>query len=109
MKEQAYQSLLKSMPHTVREFATYKTAIENRSPKTIEEYVLDLRTFFRYIIATRHGIELDSQDFYDLELSSVGIEFVKTIGTESCRAERMQLLVIKKMVRHICLQLCRVK
>ena len=33
----------------VREFAGYKSAIQGCSQKTVEEYLLDLRTFFRYL------------------------------------------------------------
>ncbi len=73
--------LLTNMPRSVREFATYKTAIENCSPKTVEEYVVDLRTFFRYIVATRHGIKLDGEEFLCLDMSGVDLEFIKTIDT----------------------------
>ncbi len=75
-------SLVCKMPKCVKEFATYKTAIENCSIKTVEEYVLDLRTFFRYIVCARHGIPLDSDEFYSLDLSGVDVEFIKTIATD---------------------------
>ena len=74
--------MLSKMPPSVREFAQYKSVIENCSQKTVEEYTLDLRTFFRYILSQRHGITLDSEEFYDLDLSLIDIEFIKTIGTD---------------------------
>lgn len=74
--------ILAKMPRTIKEFATYKLAIENCSPKTVEEYVLDLRTYFRYIISSRHGIEPDSEEFYSADLSGVDVEFIKTIHTD---------------------------
>ena len=37
-----------TLPSLVREFASYKTAIQGCSQKTADEYLLDLRTFLRY-------------------------------------------------------------
>lgn len=74
--------VLSSMPKTVREFATYKTAIENCSQKTVGEYVLDLRTFFRYIVASRDGISLYSEEFSEIDLRSIDVEYIKSIGTD---------------------------
>ena len=39
----------------MREFAGYKLVIQGRSPRTVNEYMLDLRTFFRFLIAKRQG------------------------------------------------------
>ena len=47
----AYSISLDSLPTLVREFASYKSVIQNASEKTISEYLLDLRTFFRFLIA----------------------------------------------------------
>ena len=46
---------INKMPALVREFLSYKQSIQGCSPKTVEEYALDLRTFFRYIKATSYG------------------------------------------------------
>ena len=43
-----YAVPLSEMPAAVAEFAAYKSGIQNCSPKTVSEYLLDLRTFFRY-------------------------------------------------------------
>lgn len=79
---QANKNLLSKMPKTVKEFATYKSAIENRSTKTVEEYVLDLRTFFRYIVASREGISLFGEDFSNIDLTLLDVEFIKSIATD---------------------------
>ena len=34
----------------IQEFAAYKSAIQGCSQRTVEEYLLDLRTFFRYLL-----------------------------------------------------------
>ncbi len=96
MPSNKMNEMLLKMPRSVKEFATYKTAIENCSPITVEEYVSDLRTFFRYIIATRHGIDLDSEEFLSLDLSDIDLEFIKTIET----SEIYEFLLYAGQVRH---------
>ena len=46
----AYSIPIGTMPSLVREFASYKSVIQNASEKTVSEYLLDLRTFFRFYI-----------------------------------------------------------
>ena len=70
------------MPSLVREFANYKSAIQGCSPKTVSEYILDLRTFFRYLCAVQLGISPDSDEFTEIDISGVDIEFVKRITPE---------------------------
>lgn len=77
-----HNEIISTMPRTVREFAVYKTAIENCSVKTVEEYLLDLRTFFRYIKSQRDGISPLSEDFNKIDLSSIDVDFIKSIGTD---------------------------
>ena len=78
------------MPYTIdlgefspvlREFASYKSAIQNCSQKTVSEYMTDLRTFLRYVIASRSGIKLDSDDFNKIDISGVDLDFLKGVGT----------------------------
>ena len=58
-----YSVNLDEFPAVIREFASYKTAIQGCSQKTADEYLLDLRTFFRYLIARDNGIDPDSDEF----------------------------------------------
>lgn len=78
------------MPYTIdlgefsdalREFATYKSAIQNCSQKTVSEYMTDLRTFFRYIIATRSGMKPWGEDFNKIDLHGVDLEMIKSVTT----------------------------
>ena len=66
-------------PKVVREFASYKIAIQGCSQKTVDEYLLDLRTFFRYIIAKQHGIDPDSDEFCEISIVDLDVEFIKDI------------------------------
>lgn len=63
------------------EFASYKLVIQGCSRKTVEEYLLDLRTFIKYIIAQRSNISLESEDFDKINISVADIEFFKSIRT----------------------------
>lgn len=71
--------VLKILPSIVREFAAYKSAIQGCSPKTVSEYLLDLRTFFRYLIAKENGIDPESEEFTELDASSIDLEYISKI------------------------------
>ena len=78
----AYSVPLDTLPSLVKEFASYKSAIQNASEKTISEYLLDLRTFFRFLIARDKKISPDSDDFEKIDIRSVDLEYIKNITTE---------------------------
>ena len=77
-----YSVNISEMPPLVRDFASYKSAIQNCSVKTVSEYLLDLRTFFRFLIADRQGISPESEEFSKIEISGLDLEFMKSITTE---------------------------
>ena len=65
-------------PHLIKEYLLYLQNVKGRSTKTIDEYYLDLRTFFRYINLHR-GIVNPNTDLDDISISNVNIELIKTI------------------------------
>ena len=69
----------------VERFLRYKLIIQGRSEKTVEEYGLDLRTFFRFLIAMREGIPTGSAEFEEISIAKVDEDFVKTIKTIDIR------------------------
>ncbi len=71
-----------TLPGILREFAGYKLGIENCSVRTVEEYLLDLRTFFRFMIAQKNGIAPYGDEFDKINISDIDIDFVKDIKTE---------------------------
>ena len=71
-----------TLPPLVREFASYKSAIQNCSEKTVSEYLLDLRTFFRYLLARDQRIALDSEEFDKIDISQIDLDYIKNITTE---------------------------
>lgn len=66
----------------IREFAGYKASIQGCSQKTVNEYLLDLRTFCRYILASRNDIKTDSEDFAKIDITNCDTEFFRSIKTE---------------------------
>ena len=71
--------LLKESPPIIREFLGYIGTIKGKSPKTVEEYYLDLRTFFRYIKKSRGLVPADT-DFEQIDISDITLELVQTIS-----------------------------
>ena len=70
--------LLAEAPPILREFLGYIGTIKGKSPKTVSEYYLDLRTFFRYIKMKR-GLVPENQDFEDITINDVDLELIRTI------------------------------
>jgi site-specific recombinase XerD len=70
--------LLAEAPPIIKEFLGYVGTIRGKSPKTVEEYYLDLRTFFRYIKKNRELVP-PSIEFNEISISDVDIDLIKTI------------------------------
>jgi len=77
-----YRVNIDEFPPIIREFASYKLAIQGCSQKTVDEYLLDLRTFFRYVIAKQIGIDPDSDEFCEISIANVDVDYIKNISTE---------------------------
>ncbi len=73
---------LKTLPPLVRDFATYKAVVQNASEKTISEYLLDLRTFFKYQYSKDLDIHPTDERFNDIDISRLDIEYIKNISSE---------------------------
>ncbi len=78
----AYSVSFDTLPSLVKEFASYKSAIQNASEKTVSEYLLDLRTFFRFLLARDKKISPDSDEFERIDIRVVDLEYIKNITTE---------------------------
>ena len=65
-------------PIVLREFLAYHETIKGQSEKTISEYYLDLRMFFRFIKLMRYDMPIHTR-LDDIPIRDVNIEFVKSI------------------------------
>ena len=77
-----YSVDVKEFSSIVQEFASYKLSIQGCSPKTVQEYLLDLRTFFRYLLARERDIDFASDAFYEIDVSSAGLDRLGKLHTE---------------------------
>lgn len=68
------------IPIIIRSFLSYKETIQNCSPLTVKEYYIDLRTFFRYIIAKRSGRDLSELE--EIDISEVDDVFAGSVTTD---------------------------
>ena len=62
----------------IKDYLLYMQTIKGKSPKTVDEYFSDIRTFFRFIKVSR-GIVSASTLFEDIKVDDVDIELIKTI------------------------------
>ena len=78
----SYELNLDEFPPILREFASYKTAIQGCSQKTSDEYLLDIRTFFRFLLAKDKRINPDSDEFFEIDISKIDVNYIKGITPE---------------------------
>lgn len=64
----------KTFPQVLRDYASYVNVIKGNSEKTVCEYLLDLRTFFRFYIMKSRNEELDKADFEKIDISKITVE-----------------------------------
>lgn len=70
---------IESFPQCARLFASHKMVVENCSEKTVCEYLYDLRTFFRYLLAQKRRIPLDREALSEIDIRDVDIPFLAAV------------------------------
>lgn len=77
-------SKLSGLPSVVREYCMSKLVIENKSPKTVEEYASDLRIFFKFMMVHK-GLSsariTDYEEFSTVDISRIDVSFLNSIST----------------------------
>lgn len=66
---------------TVRDFLVYMETIRGKSPRTVNEYAIDLRTFFRYIKKKR-GLCGEETDFEEITVDDIDVDLIKSVTLE---------------------------
>ena len=67
-----------TFPSILKEYASYLSGIKGNAEKTVCEYLLDLRTFFRYL-KVKDGNIPERDDFEKISISDINIDFIKEI------------------------------
>lgn len=70
--------VLMSCPPIIRDFLTYNETIKGKSSKSVDEYYLDLQTFFRYLLLIRGKVD-KKINFDEIDISSVDAELISTV------------------------------
>ena len=82
------KKIFEEAPVIIKKFLGYMETIRGKSHKTVDEYYIDLRTFFRYIKLKRNlvqmktkseGEKIQEKKFEDIEIDDVGIDLIKTV------------------------------
>lgn len=64
----------------MREFFGYMETVKGKSPLTVDEYFIDLRTFFRYLKQKRNLVSANVK-FNNITVDDVDVELCKTVTT----------------------------
>lgn len=67
-------------PQILRDFLTYHETIKGQSPRTISEYYLDLRMFFRFIKLMRNDMPIHTK-LDDIDIRDINLDFIRQIST----------------------------
>ncbi len=70
---------LAKYPPIAIEFQHTMMSILGRSTRTVSEYLLDLRMFFKFLVAEDHSVPLDSDELYDLPITGISEERLKKV------------------------------
>lgn len=73
-------NLNEEMPDIVRQYALYYRNIKGRAAKTVDEYCMDLRTFFRFMKRFRGLVPADTS-LEEILVKDIDLDFIKTITT----------------------------
>ena len=77
----------------LKKYLYYLQTVRQKSVKTVDEYFIDLRTFFRYLKRARKLVP-DDMDFEQIKIDDIGIELLESVTLND--AERIFQLHFKK-------------
>ncbi|MBQ9354169.1 MAG: tyrosine recombinase XerC [Clostridia bacterium] len=70
--------VLLSSPPIIRDFLTYSETIKGKSSRSVDEYFLDLQTFFRYLLIIRGKVD-NKTEFEKISIESVDAELISSV------------------------------
>ena len=72
---------ISEFPVPVREFAMYKRSSQVCSQKTVDEYLLDLRMFTRFLVFRELGEKFTDEKAEKLDIKEIDLDFYKRVTT----------------------------
>ena len=79
----------------VKEYLLFMQTVKGKSPKTVDEYFSDLRTFFRFIKVHKNIVD-STTPLENIKVDNVDLDFIKSI-TLNDTYEFMNYLTRKRM------------
>lgn len=76
-------SEFKTFPPILREYASHTVNIKGNSEKTVCEYLLDIRTFFRYVKSREMTEQPSSEEFEKISIADVTLKSIADITPET--------------------------
>ena len=71
----------REVPEILRSFLTYHETIQGHSRATVDEYYLDLRTFFRFL-KVRRGMVPRATEMEEISISDIDLDFVSRVTSQ---------------------------
>ncbi len=68
-------------PMIIQKFATYKDVVQGCSKKTVTEYLFDLRTFSKFLVAEREKLTTDEESFEKIDIRGLTPDFYESVTT----------------------------
>lgn len=65
-------------PELLRDYLYYLQTVKGKSPKTVDEYFSDIRTFFRFIKVKR-GLVSPSTNYKEIKINDVDVNLIKSV------------------------------
>ncbi len=75
-------SEFQTFPTILKEYASYILAIKGNSEKTVCEYLLDIRTFFRYMKCKKDGICAEDAEFEKISIKDITLDDMRNVRNE---------------------------
>ena len=75
MKSEDY----KALPSYLKDYANFMKVVRGKSEKTICEYLLDLRTFFRYTRMIDRDLDLSQEEFEKIDINDLSIDEISKV------------------------------
>ena len=67
---------LNDCPEFLQDFLFYMETIKGRSPRTVDGYYVDLRSFIRFLMID-NGLVSDDVDYKDIKIRSATFDLIK--------------------------------
>ena len=87
-------TIIYEAPQVLIDFLGYMQTVKGKSPKTVDEYYIDLRTFFRYIKYSKKLVP-ENVTFEEIAIKDIEINLIASITLTEVYEYLNYLLVVR--------------